>query len=103
LSIGRRRPLLPVFVVWRGKWGRSNRWYQRSAWHGCFLARFKEGITPMNKVSEAILSLKPVTFRYKEELDPDRIPQFGVVAEEVEKIHPSTFSYAGSRSAPSLG
>ena len=32
--------------------------------------------------------LKPVTFRYKEELDPDRIPQFGLVAEEVEKVNP---------------
>ena len=41
----------------------------------------------MDKVSEAILALKPVTFRYKEELDPDRIPQFGLVAEEVEKIN----------------
>ena len=36
----------------------------------------------------AILALKPVTFRYKEELDPDGIPQFGLVAEEVEKANP---------------
>ena len=57
----------------------------------------------MDKVSEAILAHKPVTFIYKEELDPDRIRQFGLVAEEGEKIHPSTFCYAGSRSAPSLG
>ena len=39
----------------------------------------------MDKASEAILALKPVTFRYKEELDPDRVPQFGLVAEQVEK------------------
>ena len=42
----------------------------------------------MDKSSEAILALKPVTFRYKEELDPDKIPQFGLIAEEVEKIDP---------------
>ena len=52
-------------------------------------ARFKEAIKPMDKASEAILALKPVTFRYKEELDPDKIPQFGLVAEEVEKVNPA--------------
>jgi hypothetical protein len=51
-------------------------------------ARFKEAIEPMDKTSEAILALKPVTFRYKEELDPDKIPQFGLIAEEVERIDP---------------
>ena len=42
----------------------------------------------MDSASEAILSLKPVTFHYKHELDPDGIPQFGLVAEDVEKINP---------------
>ena len=51
-------------------------------------ARFKDAIKPMDKASEAILALEPVTFRYKKELDPDRIPQFGLVAEEVEKVNP---------------
>jgi hypothetical protein len=51
-------------------------------------ARFKEAIKPMDKASEAILALKPVTFRYKEEFDPDKIPQFGLVAEEVAKVNP---------------
>src|SRR5207249_2849000 len=51
-------------------------------------ARFKEAVKPMDKTSEAILALKPVTFRYTEELDPDKIPQFGLVAEEVEKVNP---------------
>jgi hypothetical protein len=51
-------------------------------------ARYKEAIKPMDKTSEAILALKPVTFRYKQELDPDGIPQFGLVAEEVEKVDP---------------
>jgi trimeric autotransporter adhesin len=50
--------------------------------------RFKDGIKPMDKASEAILALKPVTFRYKHELDPDGIPQFGLVAEQVEKVNP---------------
>src|SRR5439155_6915854 len=48
-------------------------------------ARFKDAIKPMDKASEAILALKPVTFHYKKEFDPDGIPQFGLVAEEVEK------------------
>jgi hypothetical protein len=51
-------------------------------------ARYKEAIKPMDKASEAILALKPVTFRYKKELDPDGIPQFGLVAEDVEKVNP---------------
>jgi hypothetical protein len=49
--------------------------------------RFKAEIKPMDKTSEAILALKPVTFRYKHELDPNGIPQFGLVAEEVEKVN----------------
>jgi hypothetical protein len=52
-------------------------------------ARFKEAIKPMDKASEAILALKPVTFRYNRDLDPDGIPQFGLVAEEVEKVDPN--------------
>jgi len=50
--------------------------------------RFKDAIKPMDKASEAILALKPVSFRYKHELDPDGIPQFGLVAEQVEKVNP---------------
>ena len=42
----------------------------------------------MDKASEALLALKPVTFRYKKEIDPQGIPQFGLVAEEVEKVNP---------------
>ena len=51
-------------------------------------ARFKDEIKPMDKASEALLKLKPVTFRYKEELDPEKIPQFGLIAEDVEKVNP---------------
>ncbi len=50
--------------------------------------RFKDRIKAMDKSSESIFSLKPVTFRYKHELDPDGIPQFGLVAEQVEKVNP---------------
>jgi len=51
-------------------------------------ARFKRDIRLMDKESEALLALRPVTFRYKQQLDPAGIPQFGLVAEEVEKVNP---------------
>ena len=57
--------------------------------------RFKEGIKPMDQASEAILALKPVTFRYKRELDPAGIPQFGLVAEQVEKVNPNLVARDG--------
>jgi hypothetical protein len=50
--------------------------------------RFKDEIKSMDKTSEAILALKPVAFRYKHEVDPDGIRQFGLVAEDVEKVNP---------------
>jgi len=50
--------------------------------------RFKEEIKPMDKTSEILFALKPVTFRYKEEIDPQGIPQFGLVAEDVERVNP---------------
>jgi hypothetical protein len=50
--------------------------------------RFKDKIKPMDKASEAILALKPVSFRYKKEIDPDRTTQFGLVAEDVAKVDP---------------
>jgi uncharacterized coiled-coil protein SlyX len=50
--------------------------------------RFKEEIKPMDKASEALLALKPVTFRYKKEIDAAGTTQFGLVAEEVENVNP---------------
>jgi hypothetical protein len=50
-------------------------------------ARFKEAVKPMDKASEAILSLKPVTFRYKS--DTTSTPQFGLIAEEVAAVNPN--------------
>jgi hypothetical protein len=49
-------------------------------------SRFKEGIKPMDEASKAILALQPVTLHYKKELDPQAIPQFGLVAEQVAKV-----------------
>src|SRR5205085_12283607 len=68
----------PVVVNSSGKLGVS----------GTSSIRFKQAITPMGKASEAVLALKPVSFRYKHELDPDGISQFGLVAEQVEKVNP---------------
>ena len=51
--------------------------------------RFKDDIKPMDQASEALLALKPVTFRYKKEIDPDRKSQLGLVAEDVEKVNPN--------------
>ena len=44
----------------------------------------------MDKASEVLLALQPVMFRYKKEIDPAQIPQFGLVAEEVEKVTPNS-------------
>ena len=56
-------------------------------------ARFKDNIKAMDKTSESILALKPVTFLYKKELDPNGRPQFGLVAEQVEKVDPDLVSH----------
>ena len=50
--------------------------------------RFKEEIKPMDNVSEEILAVEPVTFRYKKELDPTGMPQFGLVAEKLATANP---------------
>jgi len=49
--------------------------------------RFKKDIATMEKASEVILSLRPVTFHYK--TDTQDTPQFGLIAEEVAKINPA--------------
>jgi len=51
-------------------------------------ARYKEAIKPMDKASEAVFELKPVSFKYKKELDATGTPQFGLVAEDVARISP---------------
>jgi hypothetical protein len=49
--------------------------------------RFKKDVNTMEKASEAILALRPVTFHYK--TDTKGIPQFGLIAEEVAKVNPA--------------
>jgi uncharacterized coiled-coil protein SlyX len=51
--------------------------------------RFKEEIKPMDKSSEALFALRPVSFHYKKEIDPAGTAQFGLVAEDVEKVNPA--------------
>ena len=51
--------------------------------------RFKEDIKPMNKASEALYALEPVSFRYKKEIDPVGTSQVGLIAEDVEKVSPN--------------
>jgi hypothetical protein len=51
-------------------------------------ARFKQDIHGMDDASDVLLSLRPVTFHYKPGIDPQGIPQFGLVAEEVDKVAP---------------
>src|SRR5205823_14514719 len=50
--------------------------------------RFKEEIKPMDKASDALFALKPVSFRYKKEIDPSGTSQLGLVAEDVQKVNP---------------
>ena len=51
--------------------------------------RYKKNIQPMKDASDKILSLHPVTFEYNDELDPQGVPQFGLVAEDVAKVDPA--------------
>jgi len=49
--------------------------------------RYKEDIKPLDKTSEALFSLKPVSYRLKKEFDPTQALAFGLIAEEVEKVN----------------
>jgi len=50
-------------------------------------ARFKGDIKPMDNASEVLFALQPVAFRYKKDIDPAGTPQFGLVAEDVDKVN----------------
>ena len=50
--------------------------------------RYKDDIKSMDKASEALFALKPVSFRYKQEIDPARSPDFGLIAEDVAAVNP---------------
>ncbi len=51
-------------------------------------ARFKDDIHDLGEGSEGLLKLRPVSFRYKPELDPTGLEQYGLVAEEVAEVYP---------------
>jgi hypothetical protein len=57
--------------------------------HGVSSRRYKEDIKPMDNASEALLALRPVTFRYKKEIDKSQTLAFGLIAEEVAKVNPN--------------
>src|SRR6266446_1064009 len=69
--------ILPVYINSAGQLGTMS--------SSCLL---KKDTQPMDNASQALLALKPVTFRYKKNIDPKGAPQFGLVAEEVEKVNP---------------
>ncbi len=50
--------------------------------------RYKHDIKPMEKTSEVLYSLKPVSFRYNKEYDATQTLAFGLIAEEVAKVYP---------------
>src|SRR5207244_5025176 len=54
-------------------------------------SRFKTDIKPIDKASESILALKPVSFRYK--VHKDIAPQFGLIAEDVAEVNPNLVIY----------
>jgi Chaperone of endosialidase len=56
--------------------------------HAASSRRYKEDIHAMDKTSEALYRLKPVTFRYKKEIDGTQSPAFGLIAEEVAEVNP---------------
>jgi len=68
---------VPVYIVSSGQLGTVTS-----------SAKFKKDIQSMGDASDVLLALKPVTFHYKPEIDPDGIAQFGLIAEEVDKVAP---------------
>jgi hypothetical protein len=56
--------------------------------HAISSRRYKEEIQPMDKTSEALYQLKPVTFRYKREINRTQAVSFGLIAEEVAEVNP---------------
>ena len=48
--------------------------------------RYKEDIKPMDNASQALFALKPVTFRYKKEIDQSQSTEYGLVAEDVAQV-----------------
>jgi hypothetical protein len=55
--------------------------------------RYKDDIKPMDKASEEIFALNPVSFRYKKEFEPTHSQQYGLIAEDVVKVDPNLAVY----------
>jgi hypothetical protein len=51
-------------------------------------ARFKEDVRNIDSESDGLMKLRPVAFRYKESHEPGRLPQYGLIAEEVAEVYP---------------
>jgi len=49
--------------------------------------RYKQDIEPMDNTSEVLYRLRPVTYRYKKDIDRTQSPAFGLVAEEVAQVN----------------
>jgi hypothetical protein len=63
--------------------------------HNLSSRRYKEDIKPMDKTSEALFALKPVTYRYKKEVDKTQSLDYGLIAEDVAKIDPNLAVHNG--------
>jgi hypothetical protein len=61
--------------------------------HSSSSRRYKQDIEPMTNVSEALYQLKPVTYRYKKEIDQHQSAAFGLIAEEVAKVNPDLVAH----------
>jgi hypothetical protein len=74
--------LVPVYVDNTGKLG-----------VGVSSERFKVDVRDLGKRSRRLHDLRPVTFKYKPEQDPSGMLQYGLIAEEVEKVYPELVAY----------
>jgi len=61
--------------------------------HATSSRRYKEDIKPMDKASEALYRLNPVTYRYKKVIDATQRPAFGLIAEEVAEVNPDLVAH----------
>jgi hypothetical protein len=51
--------------------------------------RYKEKIQPMDNASETLYRLKPVTYRFKKEIDAGQSLDYGLIAEDVAEVDPN--------------
>ena len=57
--------------------------------HATSSRRYKEDIKRMDKASQALFALKPVTFRYKKDIDQSQSLDYGLIAEDVAQVDPN--------------